>query len=80
MERFVPASTVTDEQKELTAIAKQLFETYGSDGKYILDGDRLILCQSNAKTAKSAVKTEKAPKTEKTAHKGRPPLSPEIYV
>ena len=23
---------------------------------------------------------EKAPKTEKTAHKGRPPLSPEIYV
>ncbi len=32
------------------------------------------------KTAKSAVKTEKAPKTEKTAHKGRPPLSPEIYV
>lgn len=30
--------------------------------------------------AKSAVKTEKAPKTEKTAHKGRPPLSPEIYV
>ena len=30
------------------------------------------------KTAKSAVKTEKAPKTEKTAHKGRPPLTPEI--
>ena len=30
--------------------------------------------------AKSAVKTEKAPKTEKPAHKGRPPLSPEIYV
>lgn len=42
---------VTDEQKELTAIAKQLYETYGSDGKYILDGDRLILCQSNAKTS-----------------------------
>ena len=30
--------------------------------------------------AKSAVKTEKAPKTDKPAHKGRPPLSPEIYV
>ena len=42
---------VTDEQKKLTAIAKQLYETYGSDGKYILDGDRLILCQSNAKTS-----------------------------
>lgn len=41
---------VTDEQKELTAIAKQLYETYGSDGKYILDGDRMILCQSNAQT------------------------------
>lgn len=42
---------VTDEQKKLTAIAKQLYDTYGSDGKYILDGDRLILCQSNAKTS-----------------------------
>ena len=31
--------------------------------------DRKVRCQ-----------TEKAPKTEKTAHKGRPPLSPEIYV
>ena len=41
---------VTDEQKKITAIAKQLYETYGSDGKYILDGNRLILCQSNAKT------------------------------
>ena len=29
---------------------------------------------------RSSRKTEKAPKTEKTAHKGRPPLSPEIYV
>ena len=42
---------VTDEQKKLPAIAKQLYDTYGSDGKYILDGDRLILCQSNAKTS-----------------------------
>ena len=31
------------------------------------------------KTAKSAVK-RRSPQTEKTAHKGRPPLSPEIYV
>lgn len=41
---------VTDEQKKLTAIAKHLYETYSCDGKYILDGDRLIICQSNAKT------------------------------
>ena len=36
--------------------------------------------EAPAAEAKPAVKTEKAPKTEKTAHKGRPPLSPEIYV
>lgn len=41
---------VTDEQKKLTQIAKDLFERYGTDGKYILDGDHLIICQSNAKT------------------------------
>ncbi len=41
---------VTKEQRQLTAIAKQLYEIYGCDGKYILDGDRLILYQSNAKT------------------------------
>lgn len=41
---------VTDEQKKLTQIAKDLFDRYGTDGKYILDGDHLIICQSNAKT------------------------------
>lgn len=41
---------VTEEQKALTAIAKQIYETYGCDGKYILDEARLIICQSNAKT------------------------------
>ena len=45
---------VTDEQKKLTAIAKQLYDTYSSDGKYILDGDRLILCQSNVSTQELA--------------------------
>ena len=39
---------VTDEQKELCAIAHRLYERYGCDGKYILDGDRLVICQSNA--------------------------------
>ena len=39
---------VTEEQKKLTDIAKDIYAEYGCDGKYILDGDRLILCQSNA--------------------------------
>lgn len=39
---------VTAEQKKLSKIAKSIFKMYPYDGKYILDGDRLILCQSNA--------------------------------
>lgn len=39
---------VTAEQKKLSEIAKSIFSAYPYDGKYILDGDRLILCQSNA--------------------------------
>ncbi len=41
---------VTEEQNRLTDIAKFIYSVYGSDGKYILDGGRLIICQSNAKT------------------------------
>ncbi|MBO5569532.1 MAG: S-adenosylmethionine synthetase, partial [Clostridia bacterium] len=41
---------VTEEQKKLTDIAKDIYAEYGCDGKYILDGDRLILCQSSAAT------------------------------
>lgn len=40
----------TDEQIALTTIAKRLYDKYKSDGKYILNGNRLIICQSNAKT------------------------------
>lgn len=39
---------LTIEQKKLSSIARELFAKYGSDGKYILDGTRLIICQSNA--------------------------------
>ena len=39
---------VTPEQKKLSQIARDIFSVYPYDGKYILDGDRLILCQSNA--------------------------------
>lgn len=38
---------VTEEQKALCEIAKSVYHTYPYDGKYILDGARLILCQSN---------------------------------
>lgn len=39
---------LTDEQKELSRIAHDIYEKYPCDGKYILNGDRLIICQSNA--------------------------------
>ena len=38
----------TEEQKELSQIARDIFSVCPYDGKYILDSDRLILCQSNA--------------------------------
>ena len=41
---------LTEEQKKLSAIARHIFEEYPSDGKYILDGERLIICQSNTAT------------------------------
>ena len=39
---------LTEEQKELSKIAREIYEAYPTDGKYILDKDRLIICQSNA--------------------------------
>ena len=42
---------VTDEQRRLSAIAKDIYSRFPYDGKYILDGDRLIICQSNAGSA-----------------------------
>jgi S-adenosylmethionine synthetase len=41
---------VTDEQKKLTRIAADIYSTYHADGKYILDGGDLTICQSNADT------------------------------
>lgn len=38
---------VTEEQTKLTKIAKEIYEKYPFDGKYILDKERLIICQSN---------------------------------
>ena len=39
---------VTPEQRELCSIADDLFHHFPFDGKYILDGNRLIICQSHA--------------------------------
>jgi S-adenosylmethionine synthetase len=41
---------LTQEQKTLSEIAHKIYADYPVDGKYILDGDRLIICQSNAST------------------------------
>ena len=41
---------LTDEEKELSKIAHDIYERYPSDGKYVLGNGKLIICQSNAKT------------------------------
>lgn len=41
---------LTEEQKVISKIAREIYTSYPYDGKYILDDDRLIICQSNAKT------------------------------
>jgi len=41
---------LTENEKEMSKIAREIYEKYPSDGKYILTDDELIICQSNAKT------------------------------
>jgi len=41
---------LTKEQKVLCNIANKITFHYPYDGKYVLDGEKLIICQSNAKT------------------------------
>lgn len=43
---------LTEEQEKLSKVAKDIYTRYPTDGKYILDGDRLIICQSNAEAEK----------------------------
>lgn len=40
---------LTDEEKKLSVIARDIYKSCPFDGKYILDDERLIICQSNAK-------------------------------
>lgn len=39
---------ITEEQNRLTTIAKELYKKFPSDGKYILNDSKLVICQSNA--------------------------------
>ena len=43
---------LTEEQKVMSLIARYIYDRYQTDGKYILDlkANKLIICQSNAKT------------------------------
>ena len=41
---------VTEEQKSLSRTAREIFLRYPYDGKYIMDGSKRIICQSNVKT------------------------------
>ena len=42
---------LTLEQKEISKRARRIYKKYPSDGKYILDQDKFIICQSNAKNS-----------------------------
>ena len=39
---------LTEEQKNMSRIAKNIYSIYPTDGKYILANDELTICQSNA--------------------------------
>lgn len=41
---------LTSEQRHLSKIARDIYQAYPSDGKYILGSGKLIICQSNAGT------------------------------
>ena len=40
---------ISKEERKLSEIAHKLYELYPYDGKYVLDKEKLIICQSNAK-------------------------------
>ena len=41
---------VTEEQKKLTALAKEIYGLYPNDGKYILDKGKLTICHSHVRS------------------------------
>lgn len=42
---------LTDEEKQLSKIAHEIYSQFPSDGKYVLSGNNLIICQSNASSS-----------------------------
>lgn len=46
---------VTVEQKRLSNIARDIYSKYPSDGKYILNHGKLVICQSNASSSELEV-------------------------
>ena len=38
---------LTEEEKNLTLLAKAIYKKYPYDGKYIADGNRIVICHSN---------------------------------
>lgn len=42
---------MSKEEKGLSAIARDIYSAWPYDGKYIIDQDKLIICQSKAKTS-----------------------------
>ena len=40
---------LTDNEKQISIEARNIYDKYKSDGKYILTDDKFIICQSNAK-------------------------------
>lgn len=51
---------LNEEQKKLSEIARTIYSNYPFDGKYILDKDRLIICQSHAEKEELEVLYPKA--------------------
>ena len=41
---------LTYEEKRISELARTIYKTYQSDGKYILTDNKFIICQSNAKS------------------------------
>ena len=39
---------LNEEEKKLTKIAKNIYSIYASDGKYLIDNEKVVICQSNA--------------------------------
>lgn len=47
---------ITEEQKRLTQAVKDLYDEYPYDGKFIIDGSKMVVCQSNVDSARLASK------------------------